>query len=153
MKKSNNVKIKLMLIRIVAMLILLIPTISWSQTSEWTVYNTANSGLPYNGVTSLAIDAHGNIWIGTGIFGGYTGGGLAMFDGENWMIYNTSNSKLPHNDLPVLNIDSQGSLWIGTDGGGFAKFDGTNWTVYNASNSGMPDNRVYGLPFDTIGSP
>jgi hypothetical protein len=41
------------------------PTVAWSQTDEWTVYNTANSGLPYNGVTSLAINEQGNIWIGT----------------------------------------------------------------------------------------
>jgi sugar lactone lactonase YvrE len=129
-----------------------LPTTAWSQTSEWTVYNTANSGLPYNGVTSLAIDAQGNLWIGTGIFGGYTGGGLAMFDGANWTVYNTSNSELPHNDLPVLTIDSQGDLWIGTDTGGMAKFDGANWTVYRAANSGMPDDRVYGLAFDTQGN-
>ncbi len=140
------------LARIITTVMFILPTVVYSQRPEWTVYNSANSELPYNGVTSLAIDAQGNIWIGTGIFGGYTGGGLAMFDGENWMIYNTSNSKLPHNDLPVLNIDSQGSLWIGTDGGGLARFDGINWTVYNASNSGMPDNRVYGLPFDTVGN-
>jgi ligand-binding sensor domain-containing protein len=127
-------------------------TPAWSQTSEWAVYNTANSGLPYNGVTSLAIDEQGNTWIGTGIFGGYTGGGLAMFDGQNWKVYNTANSALPHNDLPVLTIDTHGNLWIGTDGGGLAKFDGVNWTVYRTGNSGMPDNRVYGLPFDTQGN-
>lgn len=43
----------------VAMLAL--PTVAWSQTAEWTVYNTANSGLPYNGVAALAIDAQGTV--------------------------------------------------------------------------------------------
>jgi len=41
-----------------------------SQTPEWIVYNTENSGLPDNYLTSaLAIDAQGNIWIGTHVRG------------------------------------------------------------------------------------
>ena len=44
-----------------------------SQAPEWIVYDTANSGLPYNYVDCLAFDAPGNIWIGT------FGGGLAVY--------------------------------------------------------------------------
>ena len=33
--------------------------------TNWTVYNTSNSGLPDNGVYSIAIDGSGNKWIGT----------------------------------------------------------------------------------------
>jgi ligand-binding sensor domain-containing protein len=33
---------------------------------NWTVYNTANSGLPSNYVYAIAIDRQGNKWIGTG---------------------------------------------------------------------------------------
>jgi ligand-binding sensor domain-containing protein len=55
---------------------------------NWTVYNTSNSGLPYNYVFAIAIDGQGNKWIGT------NGGGLAKFDGVNWTVYNTSNSGL-----------------------------------------------------------
>ena len=36
-----------------------------SQTREWIVYDTENSGLPSNWVSSLAIDRQGNIWIST----------------------------------------------------------------------------------------
>ena len=42
------------------------PGAAAAQTVEWTVYNTANSGLPYDGVTVLAIDGQGNVWAGTG---------------------------------------------------------------------------------------
>ena len=41
--------------------------------TNWTVYNTSNSGLPDNDVSSLAIDGSGNKWIGTG-------GGLAVYN-------------------------------------------------------------------------
>jgi len=44
-------------------------------------YNKANSGLPDNGVHSIAIDGSGNKWVGT------AGGGLARFDGTNWTVY------------------------------------------------------------------
>jgi hypothetical protein len=129
-----------------------LPTPAWSQTGEWTVYNTTNSGLPFDGVASLAIDAQQNVWIGTGIVGVDSGGGLAKFDGENWTVYNTANSKLPHNVIRVLTLDSQGDLWIGTHGAGVAKFDGANWTSYRPGNWGGTENRIFALPIDSEGN-
>ena len=87
-----------------------------SQTPEWIVYNTDNSGLPHLNVEALAIDEQGNIWIGT------WGGGAAKFDRENWTVYNTDNSGLPDNRVRCLAIDGQGNKWIGTDGGGLAVY-------------------------------
>ena len=75
--------------------------------TNWTVYNTSNSGLPNNYVCSLAIDGSGNKWIGTN-------GGLAKFDGTNWTVYNTSNSGLPDNSVHSITIDESGNKWIGT---------------------------------------
>ena len=37
--------------------------------TTWTVYNTSNSGLPDNYVSSIAIDGSGNKWIGTMVAG------------------------------------------------------------------------------------
>ncbi|MHA2277644.1 MAG: two-component regulator propeller domain-containing protein [Candidatus Kariarchaeaceae archaeon] len=54
--------------------------------TEWIVYNTSNSGLPDDEVTSLCIDKNGNKWIGT------DDGGLTKFDGNVWIVYNESNS-------------------------------------------------------------
>ena len=128
----------------------LFPASIGAQTSEWAVYNTSNSGLPFNGITVLAIDAQENLWIGTGKWYALGGGGLAKFDGESWTVYNTANSPLPHNDFFGLAIDPQDNIWSGTEGG-LAKFDGTNWTVYKKSNSGLPDNRVANPVFDDQG--
>ena len=33
--------------------------------TNWTIYNTSNSGLPDNHVQSIAIDENGTKWIGT----------------------------------------------------------------------------------------
>jgi ligand-binding sensor domain-containing protein len=137
--------------------ILLSPAAVCSQTSEWIVYNTGNSGLPFNLISALAVDAKGTVWIGTGDPFGY-GRGLAQFDGENWTVYNTENSGLPHNAIYALAIDSLGSVWIGTAGGitgtgrGLAQFDGENWTVYNTENSGLPSKDVWALAFDAQGN-
>ena len=109
---------------------------AWSQTGEWTVYNSGNSGLPYNGVTALAIDDQGIIWVGTGRWWAHAGGGLARFDGTNWTVYNTSNSGLPDNDHVNVCIDAQGNIWSGTEVG-LSRFDGVKWTVYRTGNSGM----------------
>jgi hypothetical protein len=106
--------------------------------SNWTVYDTTNSGLPDYRVLALAIDGS-NIWIGT------YGGGLAKFDGTNWTVYDTTNSGLPDNGAGTLAIDGS-NIWIGS--GGLTKFDGTNWIVYNESNSGLPDNGVRALAID-----
>jgi len=132
-------------------LILFVASAVWSQTGEWTVYNTANSGLPYNGVTALAIDADGSLWVGTGRWYALDGGGLARFDGENWTVYNTANSPLPGNDHISLSIDADGNVWSGTETG-LSQFDGQNWTVYRTSNSGLPDNQAGAPVFDADGN-
>ncbi|MBN2593007.1 MAG: hypothetical protein JXA81_05820 [Sedimentisphaerales bacterium] len=130
--------------------IFLSPTVTLSQYPEWTIYNTSNSGMPYNGATVLAFDEQGSVWVGTGRWFSLAGGGLAKFDGENWTVFNTSNSPLPSNDHFGLAVDPQGNVWAGTEGG-LAKFDGTNWTVYKTSNSGLRDNRVATPVFDEHG--
>ena len=53
----------------------LLPVKLLSQYPGWTVYNETNSGLPYNRVLAIAIDASGNKWIGT------DEGGLAVYSG------------------------------------------------------------------------
>jgi ligand-binding sensor domain-containing protein len=141
----------LTLASIVAAVVFAFPSTVWSQTPEWTVYNTANSGLPYNGVTALAIDAQGNAWVGTGKWWAHAGGGLVKFDGTNWTVYNTSNSQLPDNDHVSLSIDAQGNIWSGTEGG-LSKFDGVNWTVYRTNNSGLPSNHTGAPAFDAEGN-
>ncbi len=128
-----------------------LPALTWSQTGEWTVYNTANSGLPYNGITALAVDAQGTVWIGTGRWWGHAGGGLARFDGASWTVYHTGNSKLPDNDHVGLSIDASGNVWSGTENG-LSKFDGTNWTVYQTHNSGLPGNHTGAPLFDGEGN-
>ena len=134
---------RVLVLGLVVLLVIGSAVAACSQTPEWTVYHTENSGLPDNYLTNaLTIDAQGNIWIGT------RSRGLAKFDGENWIAYNAGNSGLPDNYVWCFAFDEPGNIWIGTDGGGLAKFDGESWTVYNTRNSGLPDNNVTSLAID-----
>jgi hypothetical protein len=74
---------------------------------RWNVYNTSNSKLPSDFVTTIAIDEQGNKWIGT--VPDFNIGGIAKFDGVSWSVYNTSNSGLPENSVWAIAIDEQGT--------------------------------------------
>ena len=143
----------LALASIVALAMPILSASGWAQTVEWALYNTSNSGLPFNLITALACDDEGTVWVGTGDPIG-NGRGLAQFDGENWTVYNTSNSGLPHNAVFALAPDRHGGIWVGTFGGlggvgrGLGYFDGQSWTVYHTGNSDLPHNNVYALALD-----
>ncbi len=84
-------------------------------SSDWSVYNTGNSGIPSDTVLDLTVDDSNLLWLATT-------NGVASFDGSSWNVYNTENSLLPSND--ILSIEFwDGKIWIGTSDG-FSFFDG-----------------------------
>jgi ligand-binding sensor domain-containing protein len=82
---------------------ILLMVISVNSQPEWIVYDTTNSGLPHNWVSSVTIDDFGNKWIGTFA-------GLAKFDGAKWKVYDTSNSDLPSNEIISIALDNSGDF-------------------------------------------
>jgi ligand-binding sensor domain-containing protein len=114
--------------------------------TTWTVYDTANSGLPQDIVRTITVDDSGNAWIGT------SRGGLTKFDGTNWIVYDTSNSDIPGDYVNSITIDSVGNKWIGVLWHGLAVFNDTDWTVYDHSNSGMPGNSALAVAIDQYGN-
>ena len=109
--------------------------------AQMTTYTTSNSGLVGNQVNTIAIDAQGTKWFGTGY------DGVSKFDGINWTTYTESNSGLVSNSVYTITIDAQGNKWFGT-WGGVSKFDGTNWTSYTFVNSGLVENTVTAIAID-----
>jgi ligand-binding sensor domain-containing protein len=105
---------------------------------EWIPYNTSNSCIPCNAVTSLACDYKGRIVMGT------SGAGFTTFDGANWCYFNTLNSGLPDNDIRAVGTEGS-TIWLGTAYSGLVQFDGTTFTVFNTNNSGIPNNTVTSL--------
>ncbi|MGE5440465.1 MAG: two-component regulator propeller domain-containing protein [Bacteroidota bacterium] len=126
-------------------LFLLFSNMLFSQSSHWIYFNGANSRLPNNNVSSIAIDHQEVKWIGT------DGYGLARFDGTNWTIYNSKNSGLSNDFVRVVYVDKDNNKWIGTKSGGLYKFDGKTWTNWNMSNSFLPSNWVASFVIDPKG--
>ncbi len=77
--------------------------------SNWTFYNSSNSGIPSNYLDHITIDQTGNIWLGVG--------GVTKFDGTNWTNYFSSNSGLPDNHINGISTDQNGNKWIATANG------------------------------------
>jgi ligand-binding sensor domain-containing protein len=95
-------------------------------------FTTANSDLPMNHITSIAVDAQGSKWIGT------SGRGLARFDGISSFVYYTA-PQIPGDT--VLAVNTYGStIRIGTTHG-IAEFSGSIWNVISGPNF---------LPSDTV---
>jgi streptogramin lyase len=82
----------------------------WDGVS-WTVYTTANSGLPSNYITSLAQAADGALWIGT------CSGGIVRFDGATWTAFTTKNSGIAADYcIEKVFLDRLGNTWVGSEG-------------------------------------
>jgi ligand-binding sensor domain-containing protein len=103
--------------------------------ANWSIFNSANSGLPDNTVRSLFYDNANNLWIGTF-------GGLAKMSGNNWQVFNRANSGIPSDSITCIAQDMDGIIWLGTQGRGIASFDGTSWTNYSFANSGLAGDTI-----------
>ncbi|MDR3706654.1 MAG: T9SS type A sorting domain-containing protein [Paludibacteraceae bacterium] len=116
---------------------------------SYTWYHKANTNMPSDSVSCLAIDKKGNKWVGYS--GKYNasriGYGISKFDGSTWTNYNKAGGYLPHDMVNGVAVDASGNVWIATYGG-LVKYDGTNWTTYTSSNSGLVDNVLYTVAVD-----
>ena len=123
--------------------------------SNWTVFNTSNSGLKFNTVNDLAIDKSGNMWLATGSpneTGDATTGRIAKFDGTNWTYYNPFNDDMGSNFVYTIAVDPNGKIWAGTYSG-LTVFDGAKWTNYTDSHTNSTDNlQAFSIAFDSHGN-
>jgi ligand-binding sensor domain-containing protein len=71
------------------------------------------SGLPTNGIWSVATAGTNDVWIGT------RGGGLVRYDGSRFERFTTitTTNGLPSDTIFKILPVSQGVVWIGTDNG------------------------------------
>jgi ligand-binding sensor domain-containing protein len=114
-------------------------------TSVWVDYQTNNSGIPTNILTSIAIDYNNVKWIGT------QDKGLIRFDEVSFTNYDISNSSIPANSINCISIDNQNKVWVGTNSG-IGVFDGTSWINYNGNNSGLTSEEINSIRFDNTGN-
>jgi len=93
------------------------------------------------GVTSMAADNQGNVWIACEE-------GVAVARGKNITSY-TSADGIPEGKVLAVASGSGMDIWIGTENGA-ARFNGSSWTKYTTSD-GLPSNVVQGIVTNSRG--
>lgn len=120
--------------------------------TDFTFFNSDNSGLTSNDITCIDVAPDGNEYAGMTAAGLLFDGGLAIFDGSSWISYTQSDAPLPTDDVvSVLKVED-GPVYIGTPNGGLVAKDGGNWTIYDTDNSGIPGDHPI-LMATTSGQP
>lgn len=124
----------------------------------WTIFNTSNSVLTTNNISSVAVDDSNKVWFGTHYnVGSWNGGGLYKYDGT-WTVYDSLNSPLPSNSIGGVSFDNSGNLWCVSYSYSLmdavvVKFDGTNWSLYSHQNSCLYSSIHYtDIQFDSHGN-
>lgn len=110
-------------------------------TSSWVSYNTLNSSIISNEITSIKCDDKNIIWVGTNK-------GLNSFDGRIWKKYNSENSPLIAEQVTCIEIDNENRKWIGTSNGLFV-FNEIGWINYSSI---LPNTTVNKIIFDKLGN-
>ncbi|GEM_PF-494776 len=107
--------------------------------TQWTHYDTLNSGLASNLVGAMTVDNQNRVWFAHP-YGGLElpEKGISMFDGATWVRFNTSNSGLPSNAVYQLVADSLGNIYAlcaAACAQRVVRFDGTQWQPVNGADT------------------
>ena len=89
----------------------------------WTVFNTSNSNIPSNDVSSVAIEGS-SVWIGLG------DSFIAKYNGSSFSHYSGGSRYVQQ-----ILVDSDNVKWIGTNGDGLYKYSGTWNHVFDNGHS------------------
>ena len=114
--------------------------------TTWTVYNTGNSGIPNDNVTTIAVDGANNVWLAT-----WTGG-LSRFDGSTWTTWTSSNAPFYAAYQCINTVEFyNGKVWVGLGcDGGLVCYDPAvqSWSTI----TDVPQNNVRALKNDGQGN-
>jgi hypothetical protein len=95
-------------------------------------YDTANSKIPSNFLTAVAVDKQNRVWVGT------FGAGIARLDGEQWTRFSSAG-----NYINAIALDSLGNPWVATNVGAFY-YNGQAWARLTQA-TGLASDRVNAL--------
>lgn len=114
---------------------------------EQIVFNTSNSSIPENRITSVVSDSDDLVWMTT------EGDKLVSYNYKNdhWTTFNPPDSIPLASHLP-MDVDPEGNIWISTIDR-LIKFDKvSSWTIYDSSNSPLPAGKLSAFTVDKSGT-
>jgi len=88
-----------------------------NKITNFTTYNTNNSGILSDSVSALDIDLHGTRYIATSL-------GLSIFSGINWLDYygQAANKILQNYKITAVAAAKNSWIYVSTKGGGVSRF-------------------------------
>lgn len=105
-------------------------------------YTKENSQLPSNYVNAIAIEADGNVWIGTS-------NGILRYDRFAFFVLNSSNSSLPDNHITSIVCTANQNIIIGTFYEGLVvKVHNGRFVHYSTSNCPLINNCILSISVD-----
>jgi len=120
---------------------------------NWTRFDSTNTPLTNNNVSSVSIDHNGVIWIVDDADVGSNVECILTYNGTNWTRYTYQNSCLPDaNRIGKIHFDSQNNAWFAlayNNGSspdnrcGIMKINNTEWEIWNDSAVTPYNHRVY----------
>ena len=111
---------------------------------QWSVFNSSNSKIPYDDITSIRGDGNGNIWAGAGAKDNKSA--LVKLDSASQI------SSYPCGTIWNITVDEKsGRVWLATNGEGVEIFDGNQFNRYNKQNSILSSNTVSDILIDENG--
>ena len=113
------------------------------RSNEWRRFTTRD-GLTGNGITALADDALGNVWIGT------ERSGINRWDGKNFTAMRQTDG-VPSDEITALLVDKDGVLWVATAANGLGCWRNGRWTRFNARD-GLGSDQLGCLAEDDSGN-
>jgi ligand-binding sensor domain-containing protein len=87
----------------------------WKRENDlWTNWNTLNSNIISNNITSLEFSYENELWVSGYTAAGFLEGGIGKLNTTNntWSNLNTSNSGLAAEQIDDITFDLLGNLWI-----------------------------------------
>lgn len=116
---------------------------------RWRHWERDELGLVWGGVTDVALDSAGTVWVAT------QGDGALRWDGSSWQHF-TVGDGLPSNTLRCVLEMAPNTVWIGAGfptepGGLLATWDGTRWRKLSARNSGFAGFEPVAMARDETG--
>jgi ligand-binding sensor domain-containing protein len=111
-----------------------------TQTMEF--INHANSDLPSNRISCVAVDPAGVKWICI------SHGPLVRYDGNSMQSFTPGFWYVNFNSIAIAGVND---IWLGTELGGLVHFDGANFIQYTGYTSNPDTPNAYDVQLDSLG--
>jgi len=116
--------------------------------NEFKLYNTQNTPMPLNLVSSVAVDSKNSVWFASC---NVNTGGIVKYDGTDWTVYTPDNSILPYNLVSNIVIDQSDHVWVAYYNC-LVKISNDGWKVFTDAELGFTPYHINDIKINSKNS-